>query len=159
MRYYPIFVNLKGRPVVVIGGGTVAERKVTTLLKAGAEVTVISPSLTPRLATWSARKRIKGICRPYRRGDLSRAVLAFTATDDSDVNRAVAREAERKKIFINVADQSTSEGFILPALFTRRDLMIAVSTSGKSPAVAKKVRDHVKSALEDFGNLIKRNPA
>ena len=143
---------------MVIGGGPVAERKVTTLLKAGAEVTVISPSLTPRLATWSVRKRIKGLRRPYRRGDLGRAVLAFTATDDSEVNQAVAREALKKNIFINVADQSTSEGFIVPALFTRRDLMIAVSTSGKSPLVAKKVRDHLKSALEDFGNLIKRNP-
>lgn len=159
MRYYPLFVNLKGRPVVVVGGGPVAERKVTHLLKAGADVTVISPSLTPRLATWSVRKRIKGVHRPYRRGDLREAVLAFTATDNVEVNRAVAREAEKKKIFINVADQSTSEGFIVPALFTQRNLIVAVSTSGQSPAVAKKVRDHLKAALKDFENFTERNPS
>jgi precorrin-2 dehydrogenase/sirohydrochlorin ferrochelatase len=158
MRYYPIFVNLKGRPVVVVGGGPVAERKVTHLLKAGAEVTVISPSLTPRLAAWSGLKRIKGIRRAYRRGDLRRAVLAFTATDSSEINLAVAREAGKNNIFINVADQSTSDGFIVPALFTKRNLTIAVSTSGKSPALAKKVRDHLKSALENLGTLTERNP-
>ena len=128
----------------MVGGGPVAERKVTTLLKAGAEVTVISPSLTPQLTRWSMREKIKKIHRSYQSGDLGQAVLAFTATDSSEVNRAVAREAKRKKIFINVADQSTSEGFIVPALLTKKDITIAVSTGGKSPAMAKKIRDHLE---------------
>ncbi len=128
----------------MVGGGPVAERKVTTLLKAGAEVTVISPSLTPQLTRWSMREKIKKIHRSYQNGDLGQAVLAFTATDSSEVNRAVAREAKKKKIFINVADQSTSEGFIVPALLTKRDIAIAVSTGGKSPAMAKKIRDHLE---------------
>jgi siroheme synthase-like protein len=164
MRYYPVFLNLRGRPVVVVGGGAVAERKVTTLLKAGADVTLISPSLTRRLATWSARGRIKEIRRPYRSGDLRHAVLALTATESSEINQAVAREAEKKKIFINIADQSTSEGFILPALFTKKDLTIAVSTGGKSPAMAKKIRDHLKqffsseqlSLIDKLGKTRKR---
>jgi precorrin-2 dehydrogenase / sirohydrochlorin ferrochelatase len=145
MRYYPIFINLKGCPVVVVGGGSVAERKVATLLKAGADITLISPSLTRRLAAWSAGGRIKEIRRSYRSGDLGGAVLAFTATDSSMVNQAVAREASKKKILINVADQSTSKGFIVPALFAKKDFMIAVSTGGKSPTMAKKMRDHLKT--------------
>ena len=130
--------------MVVVGGGPVAERKVTTLLKAGADVTLISPSLTRRLAAWSARGRFREIRRSYRSGDLRHAVLAFTATDNSKVNQAVAREGEKKKIFVNVADQSTLEGFIVPALFIKNDFMIAVSTGGKSPGMAKKMRDRLK---------------
>jgi precorrin-2 dehydrogenase/sirohydrochlorin ferrochelatase len=161
MRYYPIFINLRGRPVVVVGGGSVAERKVTTLLKAGADITLVSPALTRRLASWAARGRIKEIRRSYRRGDLGQAVLAFTATDSSAVNQAVAREAGKKKILINVADQSSLEGFIVPALFAKRDFMIAVSTGGKSPAMAKKMRDHLKAffSLEQAPSTNKRGKA
>lgn len=154
MRYYPIFLNLRGCPVVMIGGGAVAERKVNTLLKAGAEVTVISPSLTRRLAAWSVRGKIKEVRRPYRRGDLGRAVLAFTATDNREVNQAVAREAGKKKIFINVADQSSSEGFIVPALFTKKELTVAVSTGGKNPGMAKKIRDQLKSFFSSDKTLL-----
>lgn len=145
MRYYPIFLNLKGCPVVMIGGGAVAERKVKTLLKAGAEVTVISPSLTRRLTAWSVHGKIKEVRRPYKIGDLGRAMLAFTATDNREVNQAVAREAGEKRIFINVADQSSSEGFIVPALFTKNGLAVAVSTGGKNPSKAKEIRDRLKS--------------
>lgn len=137
--------------MVVVGGGAVAERKIAALLKAGAKVTVISPSLTRRLSAWSAARRIREIRRPYRRGDLGRAVLAFTATDRSEVNRAVAREADQKRIFINIADQSISGGFLLPALFKKRNLTIAVSTGGKSPAMAKKIRDDLKTFFSSSG--------
>ncbi|MDC4224393.1 MAG: bifunctional precorrin-2 dehydrogenase/sirohydrochlorin ferrochelatase [Candidatus Manganitrophus sp.] len=119
MNYYPLFLNLKGHPVVVIGGGAVAERKTASLLRTGAAITVISPSLTPRLARWEAEKRIIVHHRPYRRGDLSGAALAFAATDQSSVNEAVAREGRRKRIPFNLADRSDSDGFIVPAVFSK----------------------------------------
>ncbi|MFQ5781369.1 MAG: bifunctional precorrin-2 dehydrogenase/sirohydrochlorin ferrochelatase [Nitrospiria bacterium] len=144
MRYYPIFLDLKGRRVVVVGGGNVAQRKAAALLKAGAHVTVISPNITRRLAAWISRKKITHIRRPYRDGDLDRAAIAFTATDNGEVNQAVAREADQKKIWINVADQSVPGDFIVPALFTRRGLMVAVSTGGKDPGLAKKIRDELR---------------
>lgn len=147
MHYYPLFLNLKGRRVVVIGGGAVAERKIATLLKASAAVTVISPTLTPRLARWKAEEKIVGIRRPYRRGDLGRAVLVFAATDHPSVNERVAREAKRKRIPFNLADRADSDGFIVPAVLSMEGMTIAVSTGGKSPAVAKQIRDYLKDRL------------
>ncbi|TAK04361.1 MAG: bifunctional precorrin-2 dehydrogenase/sirohydrochlorin ferrochelatase [Candidatus Manganitrophaceae bacterium] len=144
MQYYPLFLNLKGRPVVVIGGGAVAERKIATLLKAGAAVTMIGPTLTPRLARWEAAGRIIVFRRPYRRGDLKGALLAFTATNESRVNEAVAREARQKRIPFNQADRAASDGFIVPAVFSKGGMTIAVSSGGKSPALAKQIRDYLK---------------
>lgn len=147
MDYYPLFLNLKGRPVVVIGGGAVAERKVSTLLQAGAAVTVISPKLTPRLTRWGAEQRLTVYRRAYRKGDLNRALLAFAATEKPVVNEKVAREAERKRLLFNRADQSGSEGFIVPALFSKGGMTIAVSSGGKSPAAAKQIRDCLEDCL------------
>lgn len=89
MRYYPLFLNLEQQLVVVIGGGPVAERKSAALLKAGACVKVISPRLTPRLTRWKTEGSVEIHARPYRRGDLKGARLAFVATDDAAVNEAV----------------------------------------------------------------------
>jgi len=147
MHYYPLFLNLKERRVVVIGGGAVAERKVTTLLKASAAVTVISPTLTPRLARWKTEAKIIGIDRPYRRGDLGGAVLVFAATDHPSVNEAVVREARRKRIPFNLADRAESDGFIVPAVLSMGGVTIAVSSGGKSPALAKQIRDYLKERL------------
>ncbi len=147
MNYYPLFLNLAGRPVVVIGGGAVAERKTASLLRTGAAITVISPSLTPRLARWEAEKRIIVLRRPYRRGDLGRAVLAFAATDHPSVNEAVAREGRQKRIPFNLADRTDSDGFIVPAVYSRGGMTLAVSSGGKSPALAKQIRDYIKDRL------------
>lgn len=147
MRYYPVFLDLKARRAVVVGGGPVAERKVATLLKADADVTVVSPSVTRRLAGWISRKKVRHIQRVYRKGDLGQAAIAFTATDKDRVNQAVADEAQQKKVWINVADQSVPGDFIVPALFTRRDLTVAVSTGGKNPRRAIKIRDKLKGVL------------
>ena len=149
MQYYPLFLSLRGHPVVVIGGGAVAERKIAALLKASAAVTVISPTMTPRLARWEAEERIIALHRPYRSGDLARALLAFAATDHPSVNEAVAREAERKRIPLNRADrdQSASDGFIVPAIFSKGGMTIAVSSGGKSPVLAKQIRDYLKDRL------------
>jgi len=147
MRYYPIFLDLKARRAVVIGGGPVAERKVATLLKAGADITVVSPEITRRLAAWVSRNKIRHIQRVYQKGDLDQAAIAFTATDRDQVNQSVADEAGQKKVWINVADQSVPGDFILPALYTKGDVTVAVSTGGKDPRHAVRIRDSLKGVI------------
>src|SRR2546425_6261784 len=107
MGYYPIFIEMRDRPVLVVGGGDVAERKVEGLLAAGAAVTVVSPSLTPRLATLAASGRIRHEARPYQTGDLACFALGFVATGDERVNAAVAREGRRRGMWVNADRKST----------------------------------------------------
>src|SRR5689334_9648940 len=104
MSYYPIFLNLSGQRCLIIGGGMVAERKVVGLLEAGASITVVSPELTPVLKDLAQEKKIRHFMRDYRKGDLSGYRLAFVATDDAQVNRAVYEEAQESNVFMNAAD-------------------------------------------------------
>ncbi|MEK6540011.1 MAG: NAD(P)-dependent oxidoreductase, partial [Deltaproteobacteria bacterium] len=104
MRYYPIFLDIKDKPCVVIGGGNVAERKVISLLDAGARVVVISPALTPALKKIAREKTINYCPKPYEDGDLKGFFLAYSATDNSSVNRKVFNEAKREGILLNVVD-------------------------------------------------------
>ena len=138
--YYPLFADLDGRRCVVVGGGMVAQRKVTTLLGCGAEVTVISPTLTRRLAALVHQGRVRGMRRRVRPGDLRGAWLVIAATDEPAINELVSRAATRARIFTNVVDQKPLCSFIAPAIFRRGLLTIAVSTGGASPALAKQLR-------------------
>lgn len=144
--YFPLFLQLSGRPVVVFGGGAVAERKVNRLLQAGAEVTVVAPNITKNLAALVKAQRIKHLHRGYRPEDLKGYILAFAATNDELINARIAQEAGVRDILVNVADRPELCSFILPSVLTRGDLILAVSTSGKSPALAKKIRED----LEDY---------
>ena len=148
MRYYPIFLDIKDKPCVVIGGGNVAERKVISLLDAGARVVVISPVLTPALKKLSRGKTINYCPKPYEDGDLEGFFLAYSATDNSSVNRKVFNEAKREGILLNVVDVPKLCNFIVPSVVDRGDLLIAISTSGKSPAMAKKIRQRLE---KEFG--------
>lgn len=145
MAYFPILVQLSRQPVVVFGGGAVAERKVGRLLQAGAEITVVAPQLTKQLAAWAEEKKIKHRRRRYRPGDLSGFILAFAATDDESTNAQIAQEAGEHNILANVADRPQLCSFILPSVLTRGELVVAVSTSGKSPALAKKIREELEN--------------
>jgi precorrin-2 dehydrogenase/sirohydrochlorin ferrochelatase len=147
MKYYPIFLRLAGRRCVVVGGGTIAARKVESLLAAGAHVAVISPSLTAELAARAARGELDHAKRPYRSGDLAGALLAYAATDDEAVQAAVAREAAAGGVLLNVVDRPQSCTFIAPSVLQRGDLTVAVSTGGGSPALARRVREDVGRAL------------
>jgi precorrin-2 dehydrogenase/sirohydrochlorin ferrochelatase len=154
MRYYPIFLNLRGRRCIVVGGGKVAERKVRALLRAGASVRVVSPDLTPRLAQLAAKKRIDvTLRRSYRKGDLkgqarnSVPLLVFSATNDPAVQQAVRREAEAIGALVNIADDREHSTFLVPASFARGDLQVAVSTSGASPALARNLRRRLQALL------------
>lgn len=141
--YYPVFLALKGKRCVVIGGGRVAERKTATLIRAGARVTVISPTLTTRLKKEKLKARIKHISRRYRKTDLKRAFLVISATNSSEENRKIAKDVEGQ--LINVVDTPSLCNFILPSIFKRGPLLIAISTSGISPAMSKAIRKELRS--------------
>jgi precorrin-2 dehydrogenase/sirohydrochlorin ferrochelatase len=140
MRYYPLFLDLTGRLVVVVGGGRIAERKVRQLVACGARVAVISPTVTPRLRTWHRRNAIRWRPRRYKRCDLQRAWLVVSASDDTAVNRRVARDAKQGRILANVVDDATVSTAIAPAWFRRGALVVAFSTGGASPALARQLR-------------------
>jgi precorrin-2 dehydrogenase/sirohydrochlorin ferrochelatase len=131
----------------VVGGGDVAERKVRSLLAAGAEVAVISPSLTAGLGALAARAAIEHVARAYQPGDLAGALLAYAATDDEALHAAIADEAEAGGVLLNVVDRPRRCGFIVPSIMSRGDLTVAVSTAGGSPALARRVREDIEHAL------------
>jgi len=142
--HYPLFLDLSGQRAVVIGGGKVAARKVRSLLKAGAAVTVISP------AALTALRRMKGVCwipRAYRVGDLRGARIVIAATDDLDVNRQVCAEAKRRRLLVNCAAPPEAGNFIVPSVVRRRGVTIAISTGGVSPARAKELRQRLEKLL------------
>jgi len=143
VTFYPVFLNLRGRRAVVIGGGAVAEQKVLGLLSAGAHVTVVSPETTPRLAELAAAGGIDLRRRPYRSGDLAGAWLAIAGTDDRAANAQVWAEAEREGVLLNAVDDLDHCSFIAPAIHREGAITVAVSTSGKSPALAARLRQRV----------------
>ena len=145
--FYPVYLNLKGKRAVVIGGGEVAERKVESLLETGALISVVSPEVTPRLSALADEKRVELHKRPYRRGDCSGAALVLSATDDADVSTAVWNEARTMGTLVNTADQPSLCDFIMPAVVRRGDLTIAISTSGTSPALAARLRGRFSRML------------
>lgn len=154
MRYYPIFADIKGRPVVVVGGGEVAFRKVKSLLDAGASVTVISPEAAKGLENLKDRGKIHIIKRKYRKGDLKGAFLAVSASDDKEVNNAVYREAEGSNKLVNVVDDPAHCNFIVPSVVDRGSLVIAISTSGKAPFLAKRLRQDLEKHIgAEYGVL------
>lgn len=146
--YYPVSLNIRGRKCVVVGGGEVALRKVKALLEHGAMVTVISPELGPELVQLARHGEITALNREYRAGDLKDSFLAIAATDDSDTNCQIVREAEDRAVLVNVVDDAENSDFIVPSCLRRGDVTIAVATAGRSPALARKIRTRME---EKFG--------
>src|SRR5512140_2814890 len=134
MKYYPVFLDLHERPCVVVGGGRVAERKALSLLAAGANVTVVSPSLTATLQELSSSGRITHRARTFDAADIADAVLAIAATGSPEVNAEIGRLCREKQVLVNVAAPPGESSFIVPSVVDRGALLIAVSTSGESPA-------------------------
>lgn len=147
MQYYPVYLDLRGRSCVVVGGGEVASRKVESLLAAGARVTVVSPALTPALAALAETHEILHHARPYRHGDLAGAALAYAATGDEAVHADVAAEAASAGAWLNVVDRPQLCSFIVPAVVTRGPVSVAVSTGGASPALARRLRETLERAI------------
>lgn len=147
MPYYPAYLDLRGRPCIVIGGGEIAARKVAALLEAGARVTVVSPTLAEELRGLADTHEIVHHARAYRRGDLDGAWLACAAAGDESQLAAIAVEAEEARVFLNVVDQPRRCGFIVPAVVRRGPVQVAVSTGGASPALAKRLARDLDATL------------
>ena len=149
MRYYPVYLDIQNRNCLVIGGGAVGTRKVMTLLKCGARVTVVSLEVSEKLLKLADNGSIILEKRPYQASDIDNMFLIIGATDNEVLNRQIHGDAERLNKLCNIADRPEACNFILPSIVHRGDLMIAISTSGKSPAFAKKLR---KDLEKEFGN-------
>ena len=148
VRYYPINLDVQNRCCLVVGGGAVGERKVKTLLECGADVVVITLLATEHLHGLASGGRIRLRLRRYQASDLDGQFLVIGATGDEKVNQQISGDASARGILCNIADCPRACTFVLPAVVSRGDLVIAISTSNKSPAVAKRIRQ----ALEkEFG--------
>jgi precorrin-2 dehydrogenase/sirohydrochlorin ferrochelatase len=155
MRYYPIFLDLRDKPCVVIGGGQVAQSKVEGLLAADAAVTVVSPALTEHLEALRQEGRINYVAREYQSGDLEGFVITIVATDDRAINAAVTKEGRKRGVWVNAVDDPPNCDFIMPAIIRRGDLTIAVSTGGASPALARKLREELEAYFsEEYISLL-----
>ncbi len=148
-EFYPLSLKISGKRCVVVGGGQVARRKVRALLEHGANVEVISPDPCVELNKLVETGKVKLLRRHYQPGDLQGALIAIAATDNSQINRQVVKEAKDKAVLVNVADDPQNSDFILPSYLRRGALTIAVSTAGVSPALARKIRTRLE---KDFGD-------
>jgi len=156
MRYFPALLDLKGKLCVVVGGGRVAERKVRSLQKAGALVKVISPEITESLLQLELKGKVVHHPRSFRSDDLRGAFLTIAATDDRATNERVSRQALRLKIPVNVVDDPAHSSFIVPSLVEQGDLLVAISTSGQSPALAKLLRQRLQKEIgPEYSFLLK----
>lgn len=144
MRYYPVNLDIENRRCLVVGGGSVGLRKVKTLIDCGAAVTVVSPRIDKTLLQLSNNRRITIHQRSYRASDLEGMFLVIGATDDPVLNRRIKSDADAVGKLCNIADCPEACNFILPSVVNRGDLIIAVSTCGKSPAFAKRLRQDLE---------------
>ncbi len=157
MPKHPVFLDVRGRDVVVLGGGAVAERKVRALVGSGAHVTVVTPEATAAIEEWAAAGRVRLEKRRYQRGDLRGARLAYAATGDAAANREARDEADAGRVWLNVADEPSLCDFFEPAVVRRGRLTVAISTDGASPALAARLRERLGSELGDeYADLLEK---
>jgi siroheme synthase-like protein len=143
MKYYPIFLDLKDRPVLVVGAGKIALRKTRGLLEAGARVTVVAPEIAPEFDELPVRR----IVRRFRASDLAGVLLVFAATDDRLANHRIGVAAKGRGIFANIADSAPECDFVVPARLQRGTIQIAVSTGGESPKLSAELRRKLEDAI------------
>jgi siroheme synthase-like protein len=147
--YYPIFLNIEGKKCVVVGGGQVALRKVGVLLEHGADVKVISPNLCPELVKLAEDGVIRALSREYKTGDIKNAFVSIAATDNNQINHRVVAEARERSVLVNVVDDAEHSDFIVPSHMRRGEVTVAISTGGKSPALARKLRSRLEKQWGD----------
>lgn len=163
-KYYPVNLDIANRRCIIIGGGDVAERKAERLIECGAQVTIISRLLTPLLEKRKKSGKIKHIDKDYEETVLHGAFLVIGATDRNEINAQISQDALSLGILVNIVDDPDKCNFILPSLVQHGDLSIAISTGGKSPALAKKLREEIQQRygpeyqvlLEIMGSLRKK---
>ncbi len=152
--YYPVYLNLTGKKCLVFGGGPIAEDKIAKLQSTGAQVTIVSPTVTPNLQAWAHRGDFQWQPREYQAGDMEGAFLSIAATNDRQVNHEIFQEAERLGVLINVVDDPEQCTFIAPAVVRRGQVTLAISTGGASPALARKLREALtEDAVLEWADL------
>ena len=158
--YYPVFLNLEGKRCVIIGGGIIAEGKISKLKETGAQVTIISPDATPAIQKMAKKGVVEWTARKYQTGDLEGAFLGIAATDVRQVNQQIFQEAEELGVVLNVVDDAELCAFIAPSIVERGPVTVAISTGGASPALARKLREAIAEApaLEwaDLANVLSK---
>ncbi len=152
--HYPVYLNLTGKKCLVFGGGPIAEDKIAKLQSTGAQVTIVSPTVTPNLQAWAHRGDFQWQPREYQAGDMEGAFLSIAATNDRQVNHEIFQEAERLGVLINVVDDPEQCTFIAPAVVRRGQVTLAISTGGASPALARKLREALtEDAVLEWADL------
>jgi len=160
MKYYPICLDLHERPCVIVGGGQVAERKTLSLLDAGAVVTIVSPSLTPPLQNLSASGKIKHLKKTFHENDLAGACLVIAATNSPEVNAAIGKLCRKNQVLVNVVAPPEESSFIVPSVVERGELLIAISTSGVSPALSRRIRQELERQFgPEYGLFLQKMAA
>lgn len=155
MSLYPIYVDLKGKTCVVAGGGKVAERKISTLLKCGCKIVVIAPSITDKISKLADKNKIIWYERTLLQKDIKNCFLVIGATSDKKVNKEIYKFAEKNNKLVNVVDDPKLCNFIVPATLKKGPLYISVSTSGKSPVLAALIRDDLKNIYtKEYGKFL-----
>ena len=154
MAYYPIFVDLTNRPCLVVGGGRIGLEKVHGLLRAEANITIISPELIPELRAMVSREQINHLARKYIPGDILGYEIVIVATNDKKMNAEIHTEGRSCNIWVNSADDASNCDFILPSVVRRGSITIGISTGGGSPAMARRVSEELSDYFtEDFEGL------
>jgi siroheme synthase-like protein len=143
LKHYPIFLDLRDRPVLVVGAGKVALRKTRGLLEAGARVTVVAPEAEPEFRELNVRY----VGRRFRASDLAGVMLVFAATDDRLTNHRIAIAAKGKGVFANIADSAEECDFVVPARLQRGGVQVAVSTGGENPRLSAELRKKLEEVL------------
>src|ERR1022692_2414236 len=148
MELFPIYLKLEGRRCLVVGAGTIASPKIESLLRAGGDVTVVAPRALPAMQQWAASGRILLHTREFHETHLDGVFLVVTGTDLRPVNHAVAEAARARNILCNSVDDPPDCDFFSPSVVRRGDLQIAISTAGKSPALAQRLRGEIEELLD-----------
>lgn len=155
LAYYPIHLDVSGKTCLVAGGGAVAARKVQTLLECGASVLVVSPWLCPALESLAGQNAILVRRRGYKKSDLKNVFLVIGATDDEAANAQISADARERNMLVNIVDRPAECSFIVPSVLRRKDLVITVSTGGKSPAFAKHLRKELEGRFgPEYGDFL-----
>lgn len=154
---YPAFLDLRGKRVLLVGGGDVAFRKAEALERTGCRMTVVSKGFEPAFRNWLEKKGIPRHERPYRKGEAADYEIVFSATDDPETNQAVAHDAAAAGKPVNVADEPELCSFFVPAVVRRGPLQIAVSTGGQCPGLARRIREDLEKRFPaSYGILLAR---
>jgi precorrin-2 dehydrogenase/sirohydrochlorin ferrochelatase len=145
--YYPIFLDIENRNVVIIGGGEVCARKAETMMRYGAKVTIVSPEFTQEIEQWARDGNLAMRRKRYETADIEDAHIVIASTDDTSVNEQVAADTRERRIPVNVVDVTPLCEFIVPAILEKDGIQIAISTGGKSPALARTLKEDLSRTV------------